>query len=201
MLVDLRPKKLTGKAAEAALGRAHITCNKNGVPFDPEKPIDHVRHPPRHAGLHDARLRRRRVPPRRRADRRGARRAGAERRGGQRRGRGGARKQGADGADAPLPDLPALERRRGPDALSLLRQPRHPGEGFPPDRGHIGHPPPPRLPRLRRAVHDLRARAAPRTDGGQALAAGACRSTATSCSARSRWPCASARSIPSGSSA
>jgi glycine hydroxymethyltransferase len=39
MLVDLRPKKLTGKAAEAALGRAYITCNKNGVPFDPEKPM------------------------------------------------------------------------------------------------------------------------------------------------------------------
>jgi glycine hydroxymethyltransferase len=38
MLVDLRPKGLTGKAAEAALGRAHITCNKNGIPFDPEKP-------------------------------------------------------------------------------------------------------------------------------------------------------------------
>ena len=38
MLVDLRPKKLTGKAAEASLERAHITCNKNGVPFDPEKP-------------------------------------------------------------------------------------------------------------------------------------------------------------------
>jgi glycine hydroxymethyltransferase len=38
MLVDLRPKKLTGKAAETALGRANITCNKNGVPFDPEKP-------------------------------------------------------------------------------------------------------------------------------------------------------------------
>jgi glycine hydroxymethyltransferase len=38
MLVDLRPKRLTGKAAEAALGRAHITCNKNGVPKDPEKP-------------------------------------------------------------------------------------------------------------------------------------------------------------------
>jgi glycine hydroxymethyltransferase len=38
MLVDLRPKGLTGKAAEAALGRAHITCNKNGVPADPEKP-------------------------------------------------------------------------------------------------------------------------------------------------------------------
>ena len=38
MLVDLRPKKLTGKVAEAALERAHITCNKNGIPFDPEKP-------------------------------------------------------------------------------------------------------------------------------------------------------------------
>jgi glycine hydroxymethyltransferase len=35
----LRPKKLTGKAAEIALGRANITCNKNGVPFDPEKPM------------------------------------------------------------------------------------------------------------------------------------------------------------------
>src|SRR6476661_3386322 len=38
MLVDLRPKQLTGKVGEAALGRAHITCNKNGIPFDPEKP-------------------------------------------------------------------------------------------------------------------------------------------------------------------
>jgi glycine hydroxymethyltransferase len=38
MLVDLRPKRLTGKVAEIALGRAYITCNKNGIPFDPEKP-------------------------------------------------------------------------------------------------------------------------------------------------------------------
>jgi glycine hydroxymethyltransferase len=38
ILVDMRPKKLTGDRAEKALGRAHITCNKNGVPFDPEKP-------------------------------------------------------------------------------------------------------------------------------------------------------------------
>ena len=38
MLVDLRPKRLTGKVAELALGRADITCNKNGIPFDPEKP-------------------------------------------------------------------------------------------------------------------------------------------------------------------
>ena len=35
MLVDLRPKGVTGKAAEAALERAGITCNKNGIPFDP----------------------------------------------------------------------------------------------------------------------------------------------------------------------
>ena len=39
MLADLRPKKVTGKSTEQALGRAHITCNKNGVPFDPEKPF------------------------------------------------------------------------------------------------------------------------------------------------------------------
>jgi glycine hydroxymethyltransferase len=38
MLVDLRKKHLTGKVAEIALGRAHITCNKNGIPFDPQKP-------------------------------------------------------------------------------------------------------------------------------------------------------------------
>ncbi len=37
-LVDLRPKAVTGKAAEASLGRAHLTCNKNAIPFDPEKP-------------------------------------------------------------------------------------------------------------------------------------------------------------------
>ena len=39
MLVDLTPKKLTGKAAEIGMGRAHITCNKNGIPFDPQKPF------------------------------------------------------------------------------------------------------------------------------------------------------------------
>ena len=39
MLVDLRPKGLTGKEAEAILGSAHITCNKNGIPNDPQKPM------------------------------------------------------------------------------------------------------------------------------------------------------------------
>ncbi len=39
LLVDLRPKKLTGKVAEHTLENANITCNKNGIPFDPEKPM------------------------------------------------------------------------------------------------------------------------------------------------------------------
>jgi glycine hydroxymethyltransferase len=39
MLVDLRPKGITGKDAEAVLGRAHITCNKNAIPNDPERPM------------------------------------------------------------------------------------------------------------------------------------------------------------------
>ena len=39
MLVDLRPKGLTGKEAEAILGEAHMTCNKNGIPNDPQKPM------------------------------------------------------------------------------------------------------------------------------------------------------------------
>jgi glycine hydroxymethyltransferase len=39
MLVDLRSKNLTGKVSEAALGRARMTCNKNGIPFDPQKPM------------------------------------------------------------------------------------------------------------------------------------------------------------------
>ncbi len=39
MLVDLRPKGITGKAAEDLLGQAHMTCNKNGIPNDPQKPM------------------------------------------------------------------------------------------------------------------------------------------------------------------
>jgi glycine hydroxymethyltransferase len=39
MLVDLRPKNITGKEAEALLGLAHMTCNKNGIPNDPQKPM------------------------------------------------------------------------------------------------------------------------------------------------------------------
>jgi glycine hydroxymethyltransferase len=66
MLVDLRPKKLNGKAAEAALNRAHLTCNKNGIPFDPEKPMVTSGIRLGSPGRHHARLRRGRVPPDRR---------------------------------------------------------------------------------------------------------------------------------------
>ncbi len=92
MLVDLRAKELTGKAAEAALTRAGITCNKNGVPFDPQKPtITSFRHPPRHSGRDLPRLRRRRVQEGRRVDRASSRRVPrpAPRRRGGRRGRRG----------------------------------------------------------------------------------------------------------------
>ena len=78
MLVDLRKKRLTGKVAEAALERAHITCNKNGIPFDPGEAHGHLRHPSRHAGRHHARLRHCRISPGRRPDRRSARRAVAK---------------------------------------------------------------------------------------------------------------------------
>ena len=77
MLVDLRPKGVTGKDAEAALGRAHITCNKNGIPFDPQPPTvtSGVR-----LGTPAGTTRgfgARRVRRDRRDDRRGRRRAGA----------------------------------------------------------------------------------------------------------------------------
>ena len=56
MLVDLIGRDVTGKDAEAALGKAHITVNKNAVPNDPRKPVRHLRPARRHAGDHDARL-------------------------------------------------------------------------------------------------------------------------------------------------
>ena len=64
----------------------------------------------------------------------------------------------------------ALSRRKGPiHALSLLRQSRHPGEGFAADRRFVLDPPPPRLPGLRRALHHFRARAIARADRGQEI--------------------------------
>ncbi len=56
MLVDLRPKGVKGNATEKALGRAHITCNKNGIPFDTGKAHHHLRHPSWHPRRHHPRL-------------------------------------------------------------------------------------------------------------------------------------------------
>ena len=72
MLVDLRPKGLTGKAAEESLDRAGITCNKNGVPFDTAKPTITSGHPARQPRGHHPRVRHRGVPGDRRADRQGS---------------------------------------------------------------------------------------------------------------------------------
>ena len=58
MLVDLRPKRVTGKAAEASLERARITANKNAIPFDPEKPAVTSGIRLGSPGRHHARLRR-----------------------------------------------------------------------------------------------------------------------------------------------
>ena len=133
MLVDLRPKGLTGKAAEAALGRAHITCNKNGVPFDPEKPMVTSGIRLGTPAAHHARLRRRGVPADRRADRRDARRACEERRPDA----NGDVEESVQAArlielTRRFPDL-RLRSSRPRDALPLLREPGHPGEGFPAD--------------------------------------------------------------------
>ena len=65
MLVDLRPKGLTGKEAEAVLGAAHMTCNKNGIPNDPQKPMVTSGIRLGIAGDDDARLRRERGRARR----------------------------------------------------------------------------------------------------------------------------------------
>ena len=91
-LVDLRAKKITGKDAEAALAKAHITVNKNSIPNDPEKPFVTSGHPPRQPGGHHARLHRARVRGARTPDRRRARSGGRRRQGRQ----GGDQRRGAD---------------------------------------------------------------------------------------------------------
>ena len=130
MLVDLRPKKATGVSAEKVLDRAGITVNKNSIPGDPEKYTDHVGRATGVARRHDARLRRRRVPPGRPSDRRRARRHRQERPGRRRPGRGAGARQGPR-ALCPLSDLPRLTQAQkttgGENALSILRSRGHPG--------------------------------------------------------------------------
>ncbi len=194
MLVDLRPKQLTGKVAELALGRSHITCNKNGIPFDPQKPtvtsgirLGTPAGTTRGFGIAEFRAGRR-------DDRRRARRAVAE----EGRGRFADRKRGArqgEGIDFAVSDLsmtrlalpferrsavralkPAdarhrpgmtAEREGTSHALPELRQSRYAGEGFAADRGFGGDPPPPRVSHLQFPLHHLRARAVARAHRDQ----------------------------------
>ena len=106
MLVDLTPKALTGKAAEAALDRANITCNKNGIPFDPAEAHGDLRHPARIARRHLARVRDGGVRRSRADGGRGPGRLGAERRIGECGGRG----EGARGRRRTHPAVPDLLR-------------------------------------------------------------------------------------------
>ena len=108
ILVDLRPMGLTGRAAEASLERAQMTCNKNGIPFDPEPADRDLGHPPRQPRGHHPRLRRRRVPRDRPPDRRGPARPGRPP-GRQRRHRDHGPRRGR----SPLRPLPDLRRCAG----------------------------------------------------------------------------------------
>ena len=169
MLVDLRPKRLTGKVAEAALGRAHITCNKNGIPFDPEKPtitsgirLGTPAGTTRGFGIAEFRQVGELIAEVLDVLSQKECRGGCG-------GRGRGAREG-EAADFPVSDLPGLigHRAGGRNALSELRLARHPGEGFAADRGFGRDPAPPRLPDLQFPLHHLRARAVARTDGHQA---------------------------------
>ena len=131
MLVDLTPKGLTGKAAEAALDRAHITCNKNGIPFDPQKPMvtSGIRLGSPAAtsrGFGDGGVRRGRA-----ADRRDAGRLGGERRIGECGGRGESARETSPNSPGGSPSTEGAGRsKKGglSDAVPLLRRPRYAGE-------------------------------------------------------------------------
>ena len=120
MLVDLTPKGLTGKAAEAALDRADITCNKNGIPFDPQKPMvtSGIRLGSPAAtsrGFRDGGIRQSRA-----AGGRSSRRLGGERQIGEWWSRGEG-EGGRGRTDATVPDL--LSGRRGRRRAAQMRCP------------------------------------------------------------------------------
>ena len=123
MLVDLRPKRVTGKAAEASLERARITANKNAIPFDPEKPavtsgirLGSPAATTRGFGAGG-------VPRDRADDRRGAGGPVALQRRRERRGRGGGRRPGA-GAVRPLPAVSRAVAARCAARSAATRTPR-----------------------------------------------------------------------------
>ena len=153
LLVDLRPKRVTGKAAEASLERARMTANKNAIPFDPEKPaitsgvrLGSPAATTRGFGTEEFRQ------------------VGLminevlEGVGGSNDGTNDTVEK-AVGARVkttlrPFSDLSAVVR----DALPVLRVRRYPGEGQPPDRGQWRDPAAALLRQLRPALHHDRAR-------------------------------------------
>ena len=141
MLVDLRKKRLTGKVAEAALGRAHITCNKNGIPFDPEKPTvtSGVR-----LGTPAGTTRGFGIAEFRQIGDLIAEVLDALSQNGRRGGCAGRSRACARRSSAWSAGSRSTRGRR--HALSELCKPRYPGEGFAADGGFVRHPPPPRLP-------------------------------------------------------
>ena len=159
-LVDLRPLGLTGKDADESLEHAGITCNKNGVPFDPLPPMQtsgiRVGSPAGTTrGFGEAEFRDIADMVADVLDGLARERAGEQWRG---RARG---QRARPRALRPLPDLSGL------DALPVLRPRRQPGEGQPPVRGRRGDPPAAPVRGLRRALHDLRAGPAARPHRGQ----------------------------------
>ena len=164
MLVDLRRKRLTGKAAEAALGRAHITCNKNGIPFDPEKPtvtsgvrLGTPAGTTRGFGIAEFRQ----VGDLIAEVLDALARSGTEQ---DAQAEASVRDKG-QAPGRPVPDLRGVGSRH---ALSELWKPRYPSEGFAADGRFVRHPPPPRLPVLQFPLHHLRTRAVARTHRHQA---------------------------------
>jgi glycine hydroxymethyltransferase len=183
LLVDLRPKK------------THRECRREGAGARPHyhqqewravrsgKARHHLRHPYRLAGRYHTRFRHRRVPPDRPHDGRGPRRPCRERGSGQRRTRGEGEGRG-DRADRTLSDLrvncvsmlsPSLRAEKWAQgaehhhALPLLWLRKYPGQGQSSDRREPGHSAPSQLRGLRRSLHHLRARAASRAHGDQAV--------------------------------
>ena len=145
MLVDLRPKRLTGKVAEAALERAHITCNKNGIPYDPEKPtvtsgvrLGTPAGTTRGFGIAEFRLVGELIAEVLDV----LSQKGVEE---ELVGRGCGARAGDDVGEA-VSDLQLTRQESSGHALPELRQPRYPGEGLPADGGFVRHPPPPRVP-------------------------------------------------------
>ncbi len=164
MLVDLRPKGLKGNVSEKALVRAAITCNKNGIPFDPETPFVT-------SGLRLG------TPA---ATTRGFGVAEFKQVAGMIAEVLNAIAQSQDGkapmvefydqgtgegAHRPFPDLSV---RSEPDALPKLQQSRYPGEGFAADGRFRRDPAAAGLRRLQFPLHHLRAGAVARTHGDQA---------------------------------